>query len=122
MGKLLRRLLNARVSVSSWLWLFSNITLGAYALAVAILEPGLLGDFGTGLAINPVAWAAVLTAGCLFLGFGLARDNHFLMRTGSMACFVMWVFGAVSFLLTGGAVSAIVIALPYLLFFMYIFL
>ena len=52
----------------------------------------------------------------------LFKRMVFLLRWGAFLAFLMWVFGAIAFASSGQAITAFVVALPWILFYAYVYL
>ena len=78
--------------------------------------------FANKLVIDLLPWAVLVTVGNLLTIIGVLTRVKLSTQIGAMLAFCMWVFGSISFCLTGQATTFLVITLPYLLFFAYVYL
>jgi hypothetical protein len=116
----LRRIINARYSVSSWLWIIVS-TLSAIILFMMLLHGGPdVEAFLAALPFNGFAW----TAGLIVTGFtkiyGMATHNDKVVSWGALVAFCLWVFGAISFCIVGNAVTVVLLILPIMIFNAYL--
>lgn len=122
MNRLLRRIIEANITVPTYLFISSSLLLGIIALLGAF-QPEVSGSpFATKLALDLLPWALILTVGNLLVLIGVIIRSRLSVQIGAMLAFCMWVFGSISFCLTGQIPTFLVVTLPYLLFFAYIYL
>lgn len=122
MGTLLLKILDAKVSVSTWLWALLSWVTGAIVLLMVAVSSPEIADFQSALPFSGWAWGMALVVGASAVIYGLWKSKRKTVRVGAGISLAMWVFGLVSFILTGEAVSVVIIGLPYLVFFSYLFL
>lgn len=122
MGNIILRILDARVSVSTWLWAAVSLAVGVIVLLMTAAGSPDIAEFQKALPFEGWVWGASLVAGALTTIYALWKNKRGALRIGSGASLAMWVFGLVSFVLSGEAVSVVIIGLPYLAFFTYLFL
>lgn len=122
MSKLLRRLIYSRIAVPTYLFLYSSLLLGLIGF-VGVFQPDVSSSpFATKLALDLLPWALIVTVGNILTIIGVLTRNRPAVQIGSMMAFCMWVFASISFCLTGQIPTFLVIILPYLLFFAYMYL
>ena len=115
----LRRIINARYSVSSWLWiLVSTATAAILLIIIATDQSPEVVDFLSKLPLNGFLWAGGLLISGLVKIYGMAFSKDLIVARGAMLAFCLWVFG----LLTGNAVTVILLILPIMIFNAYMFL
>lgn len=121
----LRKILNARYSVSAWLWiLVSTATAIVMFILIASGEgatPGLR-EFLSVLPVNGYFWSGGLIITGITKIYGMATGKERAVVYGSFFAFCLWVFGAIAFLLSGNAVSVILLILPFMIFNAFLFL
>lgn len=124
MRKLLLKVLNAEFSVSSWIlasiWLVASVV-----LFVQITDPSTPGltEFHNAMpVINEIFWAGAMVVSSITLMLGMAKHWTSFIRYGSMAGFVLWVFGATAFILLGQGTTIAILVAPLMLFLAYMFL
>src|SRR6478752_1093294 len=116
------RLLNARYSISSWLWV-SVSTITAFILMLLIqagTEKG-LDQFLASLPFNGVLWSLLLVLAGLTTAVGMAAGWQSAVGVGAFASFCLWVFGAISFATVGAGTTVIILIAPLMIFFAYLF-
>lgn len=124
MRKLLLRIINAEISVSSWILavicLLTSIVLFGQIMNPA--TPG-LAEFDAAMPfINEAVWAGGLILSSVALMIGMAKHWLNFIRYGSMTCFVLWAFGATAFILLGQGITIVILIAPIMLFLAYMFL
>lgn len=122
MSRLLRRIIEADITVPTYLFILSSLALGIMALMGAFRPEVSNSPFATKLALDLLPWSLVLTIGNLLVLIGVMVRSRLSVQVGAMLTFCMWVFGSISFCLTGQIPTFLVVTLPYLLFFAYIYL
>lgn len=116
------RFLNARVSLPSWMLALSSAALGYIALFLLLNGTG-LGTFGEGLLFSAIVWVILEIIGSTATIVGLmVRKATLFLRWGAFLSFLMWIFGGVSFAVTGQAITAAVVVAPWLIFYAYVYL
>lgn len=116
------RFLNARVSLPSWMLALSSTALSLIAIGLILFGSG-LGTFGAALLFNGALWASLLAIGSTATVIGLiVKRAWLLLRWGAFLSFLMWIFGGLAFILSGQAITTFVVVLPWLLFYMYVYL
>lgn len=118
----IRRIINARYSVSSWLW----IIVSTFAAVIMFLQlndnsPETV-EFLSNLPLNGYVWTGGLITTGLIKMYGMAFSKDFAVRCGSFIAFCLWVFGLITFCIVGNAVTVILLIIPILLFNAYLFL
>jgi hypothetical protein len=101
----------------------SSMATAYIALALLIFSPEGLGPFGDALPFDGFMWAPLLVVATTATVIGLIwqRRERFL-RYGAFVSFLMWVLGGIAFVLSGEVISLVIIALPWLLFYAYVYL
>lgn len=115
------RFLNARVSFPSWMLALSSM--GIAYIALFLLFFSTLGPFGAALPFSGYLWAPLLTVSTTATVVGLIWIRRvFLLKWGAFISFLMWVMGAIAFTTSGQIITAVIVALPWLLFYAYVYL
>lgn len=116
------RLLNARVSIPSWMLAISSAALGYIALFLLLFGSG-LGAFGEGLFLSGGIWVPleIIASTATIIGLIVKRATFFL-RWGAFFSFILWVFGCISFAITGNIITSVVVVAPWLIFYAYVYL
>ena len=121
--RLILRMLNARISVPSWMLALSSAGLAWAALILLLFGSIGLGTFGAALPFTGFIWVPLLLLGTNATVFGmLFQRAHKALVYGSFLSFAMWIFGAIAFIASGQALTAGVVVLPWLIFYAYIYL
>jgi hypothetical protein len=100
----------------------------SFALALICLYylgfvPAGLGAFGAALPFNGWFWAPTLTIASTSTLAGMIWIKHvLLLRYGAFVSFLMWVLGGMAFVLSNAVALAAVMALPWALFYAYVYL
>lgn len=117
------RLLNARVSLPSWMLALSSAALAWAAMFLLFFTAAGLGPFGAALPVTGFLWTPLifLATTATVVGLVWVRRINFL-RYGAFGSFVLWIFGGVAFIASGQALTAGVVILPWLIFYAYIYL
>lgn len=121
MRELLIRLINAKYSLSTWLWVFASTAMAVAVVLFSITDPPRIAEFASALPFKGTVWGSILIVGGLTTMIGMASDMKWFVRFGSMASCLMWFFGVISFA-QGGVTSVIVFAGPLLILHAYIYL
>lgn len=116
------RLVNAKYSVPSWLWAIASTSLGALIIFYSFTNPALVAAFLAPLPFHGWVWAPLLTLGGLAAMLGMAKDNSKLLRLGAFVSFLMWIFGTITFYISGGIGNVIIFAGPMLVYWGYKYL
>jgi hypothetical protein len=118
----IRRILNARYSVSSWLWIIVSTVSAAILLLMIIGGGPEVQDLLAHLPLNGYFWAGGLVATGLIKMYGMATGHEVAVKWGSFVAFLLWVFGLLTFIFIGNAVTVILLILPIMIFNAYLFL
>lgn len=119
----LMRLINGRISVPTWLMMYSNFIIGIILLLVGLFDPTTLGELGTVLPFGGVLLGGMLTLACTLTTIGMVRLNRCLTKWGAAIGWFTWIFGLVLFLsIPSGGYNALAFVLPDLLYFGYMYL
>ena len=116
-------LVNAKYSVSSWLW----VVVSFFAALIMLLQllsntPGTL-EFGQNLFLfNPIVWVILLLLSSIVKMVGMAMRNLRIVGWGAFWAFVLWVFGVTAFLATGGVTTVILLVTPIIIFNAWLFI
>jgi hypothetical protein len=122
MSRLLRRIIESDITVPTYLFILSSLVLGLIGLRGAF-QPEVAGSpFASRLVLDLLPWSLILTIGNLLVLTGVIIRSRLSVQVGAMLAFCMWVFGSISFSLTGQFATFLVVTLPYLIFFAYIYL
>ena len=117
------KVINARYSIPTWLWVFASLALAVIVGIYALIDPDRVAPFLNPLPFDGWIWVPTLVIGSLLTMFGMARNMVKTIRVGAFFSFVMWIFGAISFGLTeGGFANVIIFAAPMLMVYAYIYL
>lgn len=120
---LVLRVLNARISVPSWMLALSSAGLAWIAAFLLLFGTIGLGPFGVALPFSGNLWVPLLLLGTNATVYGMVRRKaNRALEWGSFLSFIMWVFGGVAFLGSGQAVTFFVVVCPWLIFYAYIYL
>lgn len=122
MSRWLRKLIDSRITVPTYLFLLSSLTLGLVGVLGGFNPEVSHSPFADRLVIGLLPWALLVTVGNLLTIIGILSRNRLSVQIGAFLAFCMWVFGSISFCLTGQVATFLVITLPYLLFFGYVYL
>jgi len=88
-----------------------------------IFNPLGLGTFGAALPFSGWLWAPLLFLSTNTTIVGLIFTKRvFLLKYGSFASFLLWIFGALAFIVSGQALTAALVASPWMLFYAYAYL
>ena len=115
------KIVNARYSVPTWLWVVASTVAGVIILVGSLTLPAatLAADpFLSALPINGIVWGGLLTASGFVNMYGMARLKLRVVKWTAFICFCLWVFGVIAFWLTGVANVAL-FAGPMLSFWAY---
>ena len=115
----LRRIIDAKYSVPTWLWVLASTGFGAVILFYLLTNPALVVPFTQYLPFHGWSWAPLLTGGGLLTMIGMAKDWVRFVRVGSFLSFTMWIFGSTTLYLTGGVANLIIFAGPMLILWAY---
>jgi len=100
----------------------SSAALGYIALFLLLTGTG-LGTFGEGLFLSGAIWVPLEIIGATSVIIGLiARRATLFLRWGAFLSFILWVFGAMSFVISGQAITSFVVVGPWLVFYAYVYL
>jgi hypothetical protein len=114
------RLLNARVSLPSWMFALSACGISYIALYLLYFTPGGLEEFGKALPIDSYVWTVVTVIATTMTVLGLMFTKApVLLRWGSFASFLAWLMGGFAFATSGQAITAVIVALPWIIFYIY---
>mgnify|MGYP003296169473 CR=1 FL=1 len=108
--------------MSSWLWIIVS-TLAAITMFVQLGDhsPDVV-EFLSTLPLNGYAWTGGLIITGFMKMFGMAFHKDRIVWLGSLIAFCLWVFGLLTFILLGNAVTVILLIAPILIFNAYLFL
>lgn len=115
-------MIDSNITVPTYLLIMSSMVLGVLGLIGAFQAEVSHSPFATRLLLDILPWSVLLTVGNLLVLLGILVKSRLTVQVGSMLAFCMWVFGSISFCLTGQFTTFLVITLPYLIFFAYIYL
>jgi hypothetical protein len=116
-------MLNARYSISSWLWVAVS-TVTAFVMLLIIqsgTEQG-IDEFLAALPFNGIVWTLLLVLAGLTTAVGMAANWQSAVGVGSFISFCLWVFGSISFVAVGSGTTVVVLTAPLMVFFAYLFL
>lgn len=123
MKNALLKIIDAEVSVPTWILLFISTGIAAVMAVYIVTRPEQLAAFNNALLIfDGVLWASLLTIACVMTGIFLSVRNHKWSSYCSFASFCLWVFGALSFWAIGSPATVVLLVLPLLVFHAYLFL
>jgi len=116
------RVLNARYSISTWLWILVSL-LAAIVMFLQLLAGGpSVVAFLDSLPMDGYLFTVGLIVTGLLKLYGMARDQVRLVKYGAFGAFLFWVFGLVTFLDQGQLTTIILLIIPILLVNSYLFL
>lgn len=118
----LYRIVNAKYSLPTWLWVFASFFVGVIVLIYSLTNPALIIEFTKTLPFHGLAWSPLVVIGSLLTMVGMGRANEWLVRKSSILNFCLWVFGAVSFYAAGGIGNVLIFGAPMLIFWAYTYL
>jgi hypothetical protein len=122
-GNIILRIINARMSVPTWLMLLQNLMVAMTILLLGIFHPAGLGGFGDILPFGGILFGSALLAGCLSVMVGMIRKSRDLTKWSSAATLGVWVFGTVLFAATpGGGLNIVLLVAPWMVYFVYMYL
>lgn len=117
------RVLNARYSVSSWLWVIVSTLAATFMFATIYTgNDAALAAFSEAMPIDERFWVFMLVVTGLFKMYGMARDSRTAVAIGSFVAFCLWVFGLITFVILGSTQAVVLLILPILIFNAYLFL
>ena len=123
MKSALLKIIDAEVSVPTWILLFISTGIALVMLAYVVTQPTRLEEFTNALPLfDGLLWTALLSISALLTGLFLALKRHKWASYSSFSSFCLWVFGALSFWAIEGQSTVILIVLPLLVFHAYLFL
>ena len=103
--------------------MFSNLAIGLIMLLAGLFAPEVLGPLGEVLPFGGALMGGMLTLACAVASIGMWVSSRTLAKYGAMFGLFTWVFGCVLFLsVPGGGYNVIVFVIPYLLYFIYLYL
>lgn len=120
--KILLKIINARVSVPSFMWVLSSLVVACYIFHVhAELA---LTPFGQKLILGPLYWSVTLVVSDLIclIGMIVLSNKIPLVRIGAIVSFMMWVFGNLSIYQVAGWNLIMAWTVPYIFQYAYMFL
>jgi hypothetical protein len=120
----LRGIINARYSVSSWLWILVSTASAIILLLLISSQPHDpdTAEFLSKLPLNGYAWTVGLTITGFVKMFGMAFHKDKAVAYGAFFAFCLWVFGFLTFIFVGNTITVILLILPIMVFNAYLFL
>jgi hypothetical protein len=116
------KFLNARVSFPSWILALSSAGIAYIALFLLLFGSG-LGAFGEELILGALLWSSLMVVSTTATIIGLIFAKRiWLLRSGAFFSFTLWIFGALAFALAGQAITSVIVVIPWLLFYAYVYL
>jgi hypothetical protein len=116
------RLIARRISVSTYILASASLALGVLGL-IGSADPDTTGSpFAQKLAIDLLPWSILLTLGSIIVIVGLKRRLKWPVLVGSLTSFIMWLFATISFGITGDMDTSIVVGVPQVVFFAYLYI
>ena len=113
----------AEVAFSSYIVAISSAIFGLIGFALYISQSSITDDpFVSSLFIGILPWSILLTAGSILVIIGLKKQKLRLLKWGAALAFAMWIFAGVSFGVTLNVVTLLVVVIPDLIYFGYVFL
>ena len=113
------RIVNAKYSVPSWLFVIASTFVGVVILFYAISNPALIAPVVHYLPWDGLIWSSLMIFGGLLTMAGMARDYYPAVRWGSLLSACMWIFGNITVYLAGGIGNILIFAGPILIFWVY---
>jgi hypothetical protein len=113
------KIVNAKYSVPSWLWVMASIAVGIVIFLYGLSDPSLIREFTDPLPFNGLVWGGGVALSGVLAGVGMATDATWVVRLGAFVSFSLWIFGAISFYLSGGIANVIIFGGPMLVFWAY---
>lgn len=121
--RLADRIATAEVSFSSYIIAASSTMFGLLIFFIILLsDVEDKNPFVTGLFIGALPWSGLLTLGGVLTIWGLLKRSEALIRAGAILAFFMWGFAAVSFGSIGSIDTLLVVVLPDMTYFGYLYL
>ena len=110
-------LLEARVSVPTWILLIQNMFIGLVLGLQSLLAPETIQILGA------TGWTFSLFVASIISIYGGARHSRVAIRIGSFIGVLAWSFAIISFALEGLlSINALVFGVPGVIFFVYVHL
>lgn len=121
---ILLRIIEAKYSVSSWLWTGVSTATGLIMASIIQegVDPGLEKFLDALPFIDPMLWVSLIALSGIALMLGMFIDSDGLVGTSAFVSFACWVFGMITFALLGNVQTIVLLIAPFLIFFAYIFL
>lgn len=120
---LLLRIIDAKYSVSSWLWTIVSFVTGLIMASIIRegTEPTLEKFLEALPLIDPLLWSSSIALAAVALMLGMFIDSDMLVGISAFISFALWVFGMIAFILLGNVQTVVILIIPFLIFFAYIF-
>ena len=121
--RIVLRVLNARISVPSWMLGLSSALLSWAVLFFMVFNPAEVAPLVAALPFSGWIWVPFLVLGTTATIYGMMRYKALpWLKFGSFLSFIMWIFGGVAFWASGSALTFWVVVLPWMIFYAYTYL
>ena len=120
--KIMLNILNAKISLPTYLWVLSSLVIAVYVIWNIDLVR--VTPFAQKLPVDAAVWSISLALGdtlCL-IGMMIRHPRIPIVRYAAFLSFLCWLFGNLSFLLTGGWLIVVWVTGWYNLMYAYLFL
>lgn len=109
--------MNKLRSLPCYLYAVATLILGAAGLAGVWTPSTANSPFAQKLFLGLLPWAVITILGASILLYGMARSKVRWIKTGSLATFCTITFATISFTQTGAGLTAVVVTVPWLIFY-----
>lgn len=121
--KTLMKILNAKISVSSWVLLASSLFLSIIMLDLALFDPATQhGLFAEQILVPFPIFSGLLVLFNILLAAGMILWRRRMVQWSAMVSFMLWIFGSIALVQSHATVLLVAFAVPYLIFYAYIYL
>lgn len=118
----LRNILDTKISIPVYIFMFASIMV-AIASVISLSNPDVLNSaFSHNLVIKYEYWVWLLLVFSIVGFVGTFITNQVVLRVGTFMSFMMWLFAAVSYALSGLWIVLLIIGLEFTAFYAYIYL
>ena len=116
-------IVNAKYSVSSWLWVIVSFVAGVIMLLQFLSNVPGVAEFSSNLILfNPLVWVCLILISSIIKMAGMALRNANIVAFGAFWAFVLWVFGITAFLAIDGFTTVILLVAPIVVFNAWLFI
>ena len=122
LARLIRRGINAKYSLPTWLWVIVSFIVGVLTTGYAFASPATFVLFLSGLPLNGMFIGPVVVIAGIVTMFGMAKYRPTLVKYGSFASFCAWIPITYAFYIAGGWINVALLPIWMLLFWSYKYL